>query len=78
MNEENNGTHTKVAVLIEKVDNLEENLMHKLRNNENHLKMIYEDITDIQNKLKYIAIGAITAFGLAQGGTIDMLKGLFG
>ena len=40
--------------------------------------MIYEDITDIQNKLKYIAIGAITAFGLAQGGTIDMLKGIFG
>ena len=78
MNEQNNSTHTKVAVLIEKVDNLEENLMHKLRNNENHLKMIYEDITDIQNKLKYIAIGAITAFGLAQGGTIDILKGLLG
>jgi len=68
----------KIAVLIEKVDNLEDNIMHKMRNNENQLKMIYEDITDIQNKLKYIAIGAITAFGLAQGGTIDMLKGLFG
>jgi len=68
----------KIAVLIEKVDNLEDNIMHKIRNNEIQLKMIYEDITDIQNKLKYIAIGAITAFGLAQGGTIDMLKGLFG
>jgi len=68
----------KIAVLIEKVDNLEDNIMHKMRNNENQLKMIYEDITDIQNKLKYIAIGAITAFGLAQGGTIDMLKGFFG
>ena len=73
-----NDNDVKIAVLIEKVDNLEDNIMHKMRNNENQLKMIYEDITDIQNKLKYIAIGAITAFGLAQGGTIDMLKGLFG
>lgn len=73
-----NDNDVKIAVLIEKVDNLEDNIMHKMRNNENQLKMIYEDITDIQNKLKYIAIGAITAFGLAQGGTIDMLKGIFG
>lgn len=73
-----NDNDVKIAVLIEKVDNLEDNIMHKMRNNENQLKMIYEDITDIKNKLKYIAIGAITAFGLAQGGTIDMLKGIFG
>lgn len=73
-----NDNDVKIAVLIEKLDNLEDNIMHKMRNNENQLKMIYEDITDIQNKLKYIAIGAITAFGLAQGGTIDMLKGIFG
>lgn len=73
-----NDNDVKIAVLIEKVDNLEDNIMHKMRNSENQLKMIYEDITDIQNKLKYIAIGAITAFGLAQGGTIDMLKGIFG
>lgn len=73
-----NDNDVKIAVLIEKVDNLEDNIMHKMRNNEYQLKMIYEDITDIQNKLKYIAIGAITAFGLAQGGTIDMLKGIFG
>ena len=30
-----NDNDVKIAVLIEKVDNLEDNIMHKMRNNEN-------------------------------------------
>lgn len=71
-------SETKLAVLLEKVDNMEENILHKLRNQEQSLTAIYEDITDLQNKLKYIAIGAATAFGLAQGGMVDILKGIIG
>lgn len=74
MNEENNGTHTKVAVLSEKVDNLEDNIMFKLHQNEKDLKSVHGDIKDIQNKLKYILIVIVSAFGLAQGGMFDMLK----
>lgn len=71
-------SETKLAVLIEKVNNMEDNILHKLRNNEQQLKYVYDDINDIQNKLKYIAIGAATAFGLAQGGMVDILKGIVG
>jgi len=73
---ENNGVNTKVAVLIEKVDNMEEQLIHKMRNHENQLKLLYDDICDIQNKLKYIAIGALAAFAATQGGAIEFLKAL--
>ena len=43
---------TKLAVLTEKVDNLESNLLHKMRNQENQTKMLYNEVIDINNKLK--------------------------
>jgi len=62
-------------VIKEKLDNMEENVMHKLRNNENQLKFIYDDIKDIQAKIKYFVMGALALYGLTQGGLIEFLKG---
>lgn len=83
MSENGNGVNLKVAVLNEKVehidekiDKLEDILLHKFRNQENQIKFVYDDITDIQNKLKYIAIGALSVFGLTQGGFIEFIKTL--
>ena len=73
---EQNGVNTKVAVLIEKVDNMEEQLLHKMRNHENQLKLLYDDITDIQNRLKYIIIGALAAFAATTRGGIEFIKTL--
>ena len=67
---------TKLAVLTEKVDNLESNLLHKLRNQENQIKMLYEEVVDINNKLKYLAIIASVLFFLVQGGLVDFVKTL--
>jgi len=33
-----------------------------MRNHENQLKLLYDDICDIQNRLKYIVIGAFGRF----------------
>ena len=62
-------------VIKEKLDNMEENVMHKLRNNENQLKFIYDDIKDIQAKIKYFVMGALALYALTQGGLIEFLKG---
>lgn len=74
MNE--SGANTKLAVLIEKVDNLEEKITHKLGNQQNQLKFIYDDISDIQNKIKYCILGAIAMYGLTTGGFVEFMKGL--
>jgi len=63
-------------VLKEKIDNLEEQVMHKLRNNENQLRFIYDDIKDLQAKIKYFVMGALALYGLTQGGLVEFIKGL--
>ena len=68
--------NTKLAVLNEKVDNLESNLLHKMRNQENQTKMLYNEVIDINNKLKYLAIIASVLFFLVQGGLVDFVKTL--
>lgn len=81
--ENGNGVNLKVAVLTEKVNNIDEkldriedSLLHKLRNNESQLKFIYDDISDIQNKLKYMAGGAVAMYAITQGGAIEFLKAM--
>lgn len=63
-------------VIKEKLDNLEDNVMHKLRNNENQLKFIYDDIKDLQARIKYFVMGALALYGMTQGGIIEFIKGL--
>ena len=62
-------------VVKEKIDNLEENVMHKLRNNENQLRFIYDEIKDIQNRIKYIIMGLLAGFALINSGGIEFIKG---
>ena len=50
--------------------------MSKLRNNENQLKFIYDDIKDLQARIKYFVMGALALYGLTQGGLIEFVKGL--
>jgi len=69
-------TESDLRVVEEKIDNLEDNVMHKLRNNENQLKFIYDDIKDLQAKIKYFVMGALALYGLTQGGLIEFIKGL--
>lgn len=68
--------NTKLAVLNEKVDNLESNLLHKMNNQQNQMKMLYDEVVDINNKLKYLAIIASVLFFLVQGGLVDFVKTL--
>ena len=63
-------------VIKEKLDNLEDNVMHKLRNNENQLKFIYDDIKDLQARIKYFVMGALALYGMTQGGIVEFIKGL--
>ena len=63
-------------VIKEKIDNLESQVLHKLRNNENQLRFIYDEIKDIQNRIKYIIIGLLAGFALVNSGGIEFLKGL--
>jgi formyltetrahydrofolate synthetase len=63
-------------VLKEKIDNLEDNVIHKLRNNENQLRFIYDEIKDIQNRIKYIIMGLLGGFALINSGGMEFLKGL--
>jgi len=65
-----------VRVLEEKIDNMNNNVMHKLRGNEQSIKYVYEEIKDIRNRIKYIAIGVFAAFALVQSGGMDFLKAL--
>lgn len=68
--------NTKLAVLTEKVDNLENNLLHKLRNQEMTLKYIYDEINDFNKKLKWTITGIFIAFAATQSGGIEFLKAL--
>ena len=63
-------------VVKEKIDNLEEQVLHKLRNNENQLRFIYDEIKDIQNRIKYIIMGLLGGFALVNSGGIEFIKGL--
>ena len=80
---EENGVNLKVAVLTEKVDHIDEKmdkmediLLHKFRTQESQIKFLYDDVMDIQNKLKYFAVAASVLFFLVQGGLVDFLKSL--
>jgi len=80
---EDNGVNLKVAVLTEKVDHVDEKmdkmediLLHKFRNQENQIKFMYDEVMDIQNKLKYFAIAASVLFFLVQGGLVEFIKSL--
>lgn len=80
---EGNGVNLKVAVLTEKVNNVDEKidkmediLLHKFRTQENQIKFIYDEVMDIQNKLKYFAVAAAVLFFLVQGGLVDFVKNL--
>ena len=80
---EGNGVNLKVAVLTEKVNNVDEKidkmediLLHKFRTQENQIKFIYDEVVDIQNKLKYFAVAASVLFFLVQGGLVDFVKNL--
>ena len=63
-------------VVKEKIDNLEEQVMHKLRNNENQLRFIYDEIKDIQNRIKYIIMGLLGGFALINSGGMEFIKSL--
>ena len=78
-----NGVNLKVAVLTEKVNNIDEKidkmediLLHKFRTQESQIKFLYDDIQEISNKLKYFAIAASVLFFLVQGGLVEFLKSL--
>jgi len=80
---EGNGVNLKVAVLTEKVDHIDEKmdkmediLLHKFRTQEGQIKYIYDEVMDIQNKLKYFAIVASVLFFLVQGGLVEFIKSL--
>jgi hypothetical protein len=50
--------------------------MHKLRNIEQSNNFMYEEIKDIQKRIKYMVLGAMSVYALTQGGLVEFLKGL--
>jgi len=50
--------------------------MHKLRNNEQSLSYILDEIKDVQARIKYFVAGALGVYALTQGGFVEFLKGL--
>lgn len=69
-----NGVNTKLAVLIEKIDNDYDNLMSKLNNNEHYLKTLCEETKDLQNKLKYTIWGILIGFSIMSGSLMTVLQ----
>ena len=55
---------------------MEDILLHKFRTQESQIKFLYDEVMDIQNKLKYFAVAASVLFFLVQGGLVDFLKSL--
>ena len=37
---------------------------------------MYEEIKDIQKRIKYMVLGAMSVYALTQGGLVEFLKGL--
>jgi len=76
MSENGNGIYTKVALLMDREKDNHEDVMHKLRNIEQSNNFMYEEIKDIQKRIKYMVMGALAVYALTQGGLVEFIKGL--
>ena len=76
MSENGNGLYTKVALLMDRSSDNHEYVMHKLRNIEQSNNYMYEEIKDVQKRIKYMVLGALCVYGLTQGGFVDFIKAI--
>ena len=74
MSENGNGLYTKVALLMDREHDNHEDVMHKLRNIEQSNNYMYEEIKDIQKRIKYMVLGAMCVYGLTQGGFVPFVS----
>lgn len=63
-------------VIKVELKNHHETVMHKLRNIEQSNNFMYEEIKDVQKRIKYMVMGALSVYALTQGGLVEFIKGL--
>ena len=75
MSENGNGIYTKVALLMDRSSDNHEDTMHKLRNIENNLNLLKEEIFDMERKIRYIMYGLVAAWMILNGDLMEVVKG---
>ena len=76
MSENGNGVYTKVALLMDRSSDNHEDVMHKLRNIENNLNFLKDEVVDLEKRFRYTVYGLVLAYMLMQGDIMGIVQGL--
>jgi len=76
MSENGNGIYTKVALLMDRSSDNHEDVMHKLRNIENNLNFLKDEVVDLEKRFRYTVYGLVLAYMLMQGDVMGIIQGL--
>jgi len=76
MSENGNGVYTKVALLMDRSSDNHEDVMHKLRNIENNLNFLKDEVVDLEKRFRYTVYGLVLAYMLMQGDLMGIIQGL--
>lgn len=76
MSENGNGIYTKVALLMDRSSDNHDDVMHKLRNIENNLNFLKDEVVDLEKRVRYTIYGLILALMFIQGDVIGIIQGL--
>jgi len=76
MSENGNGVYTKVALLMDRSSDNHEDVMHKLRNIENNLNFLKDEVVDLEKRVRYTIYGLILALMFIQGDVMGIIQGL--
>ena len=76
MSDNGNGLYTKVALLMDRASDNHEDVMHKLRNIENNLNFLKDEVVDLEKRVRYTIYGLILALMLIQGDIMEVIKSL--
>lgn len=70
-----NSLETKVALLMDRSSDNHTDLMHKLRNLENGMNFLKDEIIDLERRLKYGLYGLALAYFILSGDLMEIIKG---
>jgi len=70
-----NSLETKVALLMDRSSDNHSDVMHKLRNLENGMNFLKEEITDLEKRLRYGLYGLALAYIILSGDLMEIIKG---
>jgi len=73
--EDGNSLETKVALLMDRETDNHGDVMHKLRNLENGMNFLKDEVIDLQKRIRYVGYGLLTAYLILQGDVMEIIKG---